>query len=367
MQNKIKIGIIGLGTMGSGHYTRIRSIPEFEVVALADINAGALKAYTEAKYATGYELIEKSGADAVVIATPHFDHVPLAVAALKKGLHVLVEKPVAVEVKEARRLIAAHKDKTKVVAVMFNCRTSPVYRKMRQMVAAGEVGALQRVSMVVTHWFRPESYFKSAGWRATWAGEGGGALLNQAPHSLDLLQWIAGMPSRVTALVGLGKRHDIEVEDEVTAMLEYPNGATGVFVTATGEAPGVNRIEIAGDRGLLVYDNGRLTFQRNEQGTHEFSVSTPERFAKPAVWDVSIPVAESTFDDQHLTVHRNFRDAILKGAALVAPLEEAVASLELANAMLLSGFTGKSVALPLDADAYAKELAKRIKTSRYKG
>jgi len=298
MQKKIKIGIIGLGTMGTGHYTRIKSLPEFEIVGLADINPAALKNYAEPKYATGFELIEKGGVDAVVIVTPHFDHVPLAVAALEKGLHVLVEKPVAVEVKEARRLVAAaHKDKTRVVAVMFNCRTSPVYKKMREMVAAGEVGDLQRISMVVTHWFRPEAYFKSAGWRASWGGEGGGALLNQAPHSLDLLQWIGGMPARVTANVGFGKRHDIEVEDEVTALLEYPSGATGTFVTATGEAPGVNRIEIAGNRGLLVYDNGALTFIRNEQGTREFSLSTSEKFAKPPVWNVSIPVKDNTFDE----------------------------------------------------------------------
>lgn len=367
MQKKIKVGVIGLGVMGAGHYARLKTIPEFDVVGLSDARAEMLKKYSEPAYATGHELIAKSGAEAVVIATPHFDHVPLAIAALEKGLHVLVEKPVAVEVKEARRLIAAHAGTSLTAGVVFNCRTSPVYAKMRQMVTGGELGEIQRVSMVVTQWFRPESYFKSAGWRATWGGEGGGALLNQAPHSLDLLQWIAGMPSRVTALVGLGKRHDIEVEDEVTAILEYSSGATGVFVTATGEAPGVNRIEVAGDRGLLLYDNGVLTFIRNEQGTREYSQSTTERFGKPSVWNVTIPVKDSSFDDQHLAIHKNFRDAILKGVPLVAPLEEGVASLELANAMLLSGFTGKSVSFPLDAEAYSKELKKRIKTSRFKG
>jgi predicted dehydrogenase len=301
-----------------------------------------------------------------LIATPHFDHVPLGLAALKKGLHVLVEKPVAVEVKEARKLVAAHTDKTRVLAVMFNCRASPVNKKMREMVMAGELGTIQRVSMVVTHWFRPESYFKSSGWRATWAGEGGGVLLNQAPHSLDLLQWIAGMPSKVTAYVGFGKRHDIEVEDEVTALLEYPTGATGMFVTSTGEAPGVNRIEVAGDRGLLVCDNGVLTFTRNEIGTKQYSAATSEWFSKPSVWNVSIPVSEQGVDG-HSEIFKNFRDAILEGTALVASGEEGVASLELANAMLMSGFTGKSVTLPLNASAYGRELAKRIKTSRYKG
>jgi predicted dehydrogenase len=365
MQKKIKIGIIGLGTIGSGHYKRIKSVPEFEIVALADTCAAMMKDYAEPKYSTGLELIHKGGVEAVVIGTPHFDHVPLGVAALKKGLHVLVEKPVAVEVKEARKLVAAHQDKTRILAMMFNCRASPVNKKMREMVSSGELGEIQRVSMVVTHWFRPESYFKSAGWRATWAGEGGGALLNQAPHSLDLLQWIAGMPSRVTANVGFGKWHDIEVEDEVTALLEYPNGATGTFVTSTGEAPGVNRIEVAGDRGLLVCDNGILTFTRNEMGTKKYSATTAERFSKPPVWNVSIPVSEQGVDG-HLAVIKNFRDAILKGAPLVATGEEGVASLELANAMLMSGFTGKSVSLPLNAAAYGRELAKRIKTSRYK-
>ncbi|MBL8028736.1 MAG: Gfo/Idh/MocA family oxidoreductase [Fibrobacteres bacterium] len=366
MDKKIKIGIIGLGAMGKGHYKNIKTVPEFEITALSDVNMDGMKDYSEAKFASGEELINKGDVEAIVIVTPHFDHVPLAVAALKKGLHVLIEKPVSVQMKDAKILLDAHKDKGRVVACVFNNRTSQVYMKMREMVSSGELGAIQRVNMTVTQWFRSDAYFKSAGWRATWAGEGGGALLNQCPHSLDLLQWITGMPKRVTANVGFGKHHDIEVEDEVTAILEYPNGAVGTFVTSTAEAPGLNRIEIAGDQGLLICDNNNLTYTRNEVRAKKFLKETEERFAVPPVWNVSIPAKVPTFDELHQNIHRNFKDAILKGVAPVASLQESVNSLELANAMLLSGFLNKPVDLPIDSEIYAAELEKRMKTSRFK-
>jgi predicted dehydrogenase len=366
MDKKIKIGIIGLGAMGKGHYRNIKTIPEFEITALSDINMEGMKEFSEPKFSSGSELINKGNVDAIVIVTPHFDHVPLAIEALKKGLHVLIEKPVAVQMKDAKMLLDAHRDKSRVVACMFNNRTSPVYKKIKELVASGELGSVQRIDMTVTNWFRSNAYFKSAGWRATWAGEGGGVLLNQCPHNLDLLQWIAGMPSRLTANVGFGKHHDIEVEDEVLALLEFQNGAVGTFVTSTGEAPGVNRMEIAGDQGLLVWDNVNLVYTRNEIKTKKYLAETEERFNRPPVWNISIPVKNTAFAEQHQAVHENFRDAILKGTVPVAPLEESVNSLELANAMLLSGFLNKSIALPIDSELYAFELEKRMKKSRYK-
>ncbi len=364
--DKIRIGIIGMGSMGKGHYSNIKTIPEFEITALSDVNPDSLKDYKETKFEKPEALINSGLVDAVAIVTPHFSHVPLATEALKKGLHVLVEKPVAVHVNEVRGLLKAHTDKKLKLAVMFNCRTNPPNAKIKQMISSGELGRLQRASMIVTDWYRPEAYFKSAGWRATWAGEGGGALLNQCPHNLDLFQWFVGMPSRITANVGFGKFHDIEVEDEVSALLEFPGGMTGVFITSTGEAPGTNRIEIAGDKGKLTLENGVLSFVRNEIPTSEHLKTTTERFEKPAVWNVAIPVREIGFNEQHQSIHRNFKDAILKDTPLIAPVSEGMASLELANAMLLSGFLKKTIDLPLDGDCYFTELQKRMKTSRFK-
>jgi len=364
--SKIKIGLIGLGTMGKGHYSNIKSIPEYELTAIADINPETLKDLPEQKFSSGLELIEKAQVDAVSIVTPHFDHTPLAIAGLKKGLHVLVEKPIAVHINDAKKMIAAHTDKSKIFGAMFIYRTIPVFKKIKDLIDKGEIGALQRVNVTATAWYRTGGYYASSNWRATWAGEGGGVLLNQCPHDLDLLQWFTGMPSRVTAMLGLGKFHDIEVEDEVTATMEYPNGMTGMLYTTTGEAPGIRRFEFVGDRGILKYEGGKLTFQRTEVGVREFTRKTTAMWGTPPVWDITLPGGDLSFEEQHRTVYRNFRDAVLNGTPLIAPAEEGIKSLEMANAMLLSGFLKKPVDLPIDGDIYAAELDKRIKTSRFK-
>ena len=363
----VRIGLIGAGSMGQFHarYLQQGKIRRASLSAVADNDPARLQSFGDIKtFVDGNELIRSGAVDAVLIATPHYMHTSFGIAALEQGLHVLVEKPISVHKADAERLIAAHRDKSRIFAAMFMMRTEPRHRKIKQLVERGELGQIRRINWIVTEWFRTEAYYRSGGWRATWRGEGGGVLLNQCPHNLDLLQWFGGMPARLRAFASFGKYHDIEVEDEVNAYLEYPNGATGIFVTTTGEAPGTNRLEIAGTRAKLVFEDGKLTMVRNEVDCDEFCRTCTESFARPEVWRVELPVpAQSTQPHEELT--QNFVDAILDGVPLIAPAEEGVNSVELANAMLYSAWTDATVSLPLDGAAYEQALQERIATSRY--
>jgi predicted dehydrogenase len=366
--DKVRIGIIGVGNMGSHHARTLKEgkIKGAVLAAVADTDPKRLEPWTDVQWFSPREDVFKSGAvDAVLIATPHYDHTTLGIAALQAGMHVLVEKPISVHKADAEKLIAAYK-KTRglVFSAMFNQRTDPHYTRVRKLIQDGELGAIRRTNWIITNWFRSQAYYDSGGWRATWRGEGGGVLLNQCPHNLDLFQWLCGMPSLVRAYCHFGKYHQIEVEDEVTAYLEYPNGATGLFITSTGEAPGTNRLEITGDRGKVVIEDGKITFTRNEVPADVFCKTTKESFARPATWDVDIPA--SGHGGQHTEILQNFTDAILTGKELIAPAVEGIRSVELANAMLLSAWLGKEVKLPLDGKLYERELNKRIATSKYR-
>ena len=367
---KIKLGIIGAGVISNVHFKNASELENVEVSAVCDINSDrAEKAASEygAKAFTDYKDMFASGVcDSVLIATPHYQHTEVGIAALEAGLHVLVEKPISVHKADCERLINAHKDKSLVFAAMFNQRTDHKYKKIKSIIESGQLGEMVRVNWIVTDWFRTHAYYGSGSWRATWHGEGGGVLLNQCPHQLDLLQWLTGMPSKVCAFCRFGAKHDIEVEDEVTAYLEYANGASGVFITSTGEAPGTNRLEICGEMGKIVVENDSVRFYRNEVGSLEFSRSTSEGFAKPEIWDINIPVLGS--GGQHREILENFAEAILDGKPLIAPAEEGLHSVELANAMLYSSLKGTVVELPLDSKDFEKELDKLIKQSKfYKG
>ncbi len=354
--------------MGSSHANSILAgkVPRLRLTAVCDTDPAKMAPFPAdvRRFSKSADLIASGDVDAVIVATPHYGHTTVGIEALAGGRHLLVEKPISVHKADAERLIAAHADKRLVFAAMFNQRTDCYYRKVRALIQNGELGELVRVNWVVTNWFRTQHYYDSGGWRATWAGEGGGVLLNQCPHNLDLLQWLCGMPVRLRAFCNLGKRHAIEVEDEVTAYFEYANGATGVFITATGEAPGVNRLEICGDRGRLVVENAKITFYRTEISTRAFKDETKVMFGAPPFWTVDIP-PEKTGGGQHLEILRNFADAILDGAPLVAPAAEGLHSVELANAMLLSSKTGATVNLPLDAAVYETHLKSWIASSRF--
>lgn len=329
-----------------------------ELTAICDPKTESFAGFADvAAFADANELMQSGKVDAVVIATPHYSHTEFGIAALKRGLHVLVEKPISVHKKDAEKLIAAHSDKNLVFAAMFNQRTDPLYIELRKLMRNGEFGKIFRISWTITDWYRTEAYYRSGGWRATWKGEGGGILLNQSPHQLDLLQWIFGMPRKVQAFCSLGRYHAIEVEDDVTAYMEFPDGSTGTFITSTGESPGTNRLEIACDRGRVVVENGRIHWERTEVLVSEHRRTFPNAFEKPSAWQVEIPVPGDR-GPQHVGILRNFVEAISQGAELIAPAGEGLHSVELGNAILYSGMTGKTVELPLDGEVYWEFLQK---------
>jgi predicted dehydrogenase len=363
----VRLGIIGLGNMGLGHADSITSgkVSRCEITAVCDPSPEKAARFPKAKNFTRSDELVRSGAvDAVLIATPHFDHTVSGIAALQAGLHVLVEKPISVQKADCERLIAARKDPKLVFAVMFQQRTDPCYRKVRELIQGGELGQIRRINWIITNWFRPEAYYKLGSWRATWAGEGGGVLLNQCPHNLDLFQWFFGMPKRVRGFCANGRYHDIEVEDDVTAYFEYADGATAVFITSTGEAPGTNRLEVAAENGRLVFENDVLSFIRNEMPMSEFSRTATKAFAAPTTIE-----SRFTFPNhggQHVEMLQNFVDAILDGKPLIAPAPEGIHSVELANAIVFSSAQNQAVDLPLDAATYEKFLQSKIATSRFK-
>ncbi len=371
-EKTVRLAVIGVSGIGQLHLENVAKLDKVELAAVCDVVPERARAAGERygcpAYTDSDALLRDRICEAVLICTPHYTHTTIGIAALESGHHVLVEKPISVHKADCERLIAAHKraahrDERLIFAAMFNQRTDPHYRTIRQLVDEGVLGDFIRVSWIITDWFRTQTYYDSGSWRATWAGEGGGVLLNQSPHQLDLFQWICGMPSRVWSVCSLGKRHAIEVEDEVTAYFEYPNGCTGVFVTSTGEAPGTNRFEIAAENGRLVLEDGRLTFAHNAVPVTEFLRTSKEAFAKP---DVEV----ETFDieghgGQHLAILENFADAILEGAGLIAPAEEGVHSVELANAMLYASLTCAPVDLPLDSVAFERELKKLVENSTF--
>ncbi len=364
---KLKIGIVGMGNMGSDHARRILAgeVPGLELTGVCDADESRLAPWKARGVAvfTSYPSLLSSGIQAVLIATPHFSHVPFGVSALEAGLHVLVEKPIAVQKADAEQLVAAHTKPGQVFAAMFNQRTDPLYIKIKQLLDTGELGKIQRIAWTITDWYRTQAYYNSGGWRASWAGEGGGVLINQCPHQLDLYQWLFGLPVRVRAFSQYGRFHDIEVEDSVTAYFEHASGATAVFITTTGEAPGTNRLEIAGERGKLVAEGGKLHFSRNEISTGEHLRTAKESFSRPEVWEIDIPV--SSRGEQHVGIMKNFAGACLRAEALIAPAAEGIHSVELANAMLLSSAQDKTLTLPLQSDDYARWLAEKIAGSRF--
>ena len=368
----LKLGIIGVGNIGSGHVNRVKegSCPDIVVTAVADRKASRREWAAEALpgaaiFTEGSELIKSGACEAVLIATPHYQHPTLAQEAFEAGLHVLCEKPAGVYTLQVRDMMAAADKRPDLIfAMMFNQRTNCVYRKMKEMIDGGEIGEIKRMNWIVTDWYRTQFYYDSGAWRATWKGEGGGVLLNQCPHQLDLLQWLCGLPARVHAFAHEGKWHDVEVEDDVTAYLEFPNGATGVFITTTGDAPGTNRLEITGTLGKLVCENDVLTFQKLAVNEREWCATCQEGFRKPDC--ETITVETDGENPQHVGVMNAFAAAIEKGAPLVADGREGINGLMLSNAIHLSAWTGETVSLPIDEKKFYELLMEKCKTSRHK-
>src|SRR5437016_3240764 len=363
---KVRLGIIGMGNIGQHHHAYLAAgkVSRAELVAVSDAIPGKLDKYKPLKtFSDGEELIRSGLVDADIIATPHFQHTTLGIAAMKQGVHAMVEKPISAHKADAERLIAAHKKNSKLVfAGMFQLRAEPRYLKIQKLIQSGDLGEVVRMSWIMTDWFRTDAYYASGGWRATWKGEGGGVLLKQCLHNLDVMQWLLGMPARVRGFYQLGRFHNIQVEDNVSAYLEYGNGATGMFVSSTGEAPGTNRFEIAGTRGKLVLERDKLSFTRNDSDMLQFSKSSKVGFAKPEVWNVEIPFDNAP--NPHAILVQNFVNAILNGEPLIAPGEEGIHSVELANVILYSCLLQQTVELPMDSEAYEKKLNQLIAESK---
>ena len=383
---KVKLGIIGIGNMGSTHMKNILAgkCPEIDVAAVADIDSARIEAakgfYNDAVaknpelpevayFDDAIKMMESGTVDSVIVAIPHYDHPKYVIEALKHGLHVISEKPAGVYTLQVREMMAeADKHPDLVFGMMFNQRTNHVFRKMKEIVASGELGEIKRTNWIITNWYRPQYYYDSGAWRATWSGEGGGVLLNQCPHNLDLWQWICGMPAKIDAKLKFGKWHDIEVEDDVTAFAEYANGATGTFITTTGDAPGTNRFEITFDGGKLVCDDAKtLTLWKNEVFESVYSKTATSAFGTPKCEVINVET--DGYNPQHIGVFNQFAAAVLRGEPLVADGREGINGLSISNAMHLSAWQNREVSLPLSAEdekAFYDELMARVKTSRRK-
>lgn len=369
----VRLGIIGLGNMGRGHigYIKRGEVSGVKLTAVSDSAPSGLEWAKEhagedvTLFSDPYEMMDSGLVDGVLIATPHYSHPELAIACFERNLHVLCEKPAGVYTKQVREMNDAAARTDAVFSMMYNQRTNPLYQKLKDLVDSGELGEIRRTNWIITNWYRSQSYYDSGTWRATWAGEGGGVLLNQDPHQLDLWQWtINMMPKRVRAFCYFGKHRNIEVEDDVTAFVEYENGATGVFVTTTGEAPGTNRLEISGDRGKVVIEDNKLTFWRLRVSEREFNATYKGGFGQPECWKCEIPIQGVNPDHKGIT--QNWVNAILHGEKLIAPGEEGIKGLMLSNAMLLSTWTDNWVELPIDEELYYEHLQERIKQSTYR-
>lgn len=372
---KIRFGIIGLGNQGRNYL-----INEFDqgkikngaVVAACDINPVKIEKIKnetinkEIVYFSDYkEMLDSGLVDVVMVETPHYKHPEIVIECLKRDINVICDKPAGVYTKQVREMNEAAKQSKAHFAMLFNQRTNCVYRKMREIIAEGGIGELQRVNWIITNWFRTQYYYDSGSWRATWAGEGGGVLINQCPHQIDLVQWVVGkMPSKVRGFCQYGKWHDIEVEDEVTAYFEYDNGATGVFITTTGENPGTNRFEVSGTKGKLLCEDEKLWWYKNKRDSVEFAAN------EPTMSGIEIEIEEVETDGknpQHAGIINNFANALLGKEDFFVDGTEGINGVELMNAIELSGWKGgEPVTIPINEDEYLGQLNIRRANSRMK-
>lgn len=359
LMEKIRLGILGMGNMGSGHFQNVldEKCPSVTVSAVCDINPEKLKMPAEKGcphcFTNAGEMLDSGLVDAVLIALPHYDHPVYAQKCFERKIHVLTEKPAGVFARQVREMNEAADRSGVKFGIMFNQRTNPIYIKAREIVKSGLLGEPKRLVWIITNWYRTQAYYDSGTWRASWNGEGGGVLLNQAPHNLDLWQWIFGMPKRVRAFCSVGKYHNINVEDDITIYGEYDNGATAVFITTTGEAPGTNRLEISGDRGKMVIEDGRLKWWKLSVPEREFCYSSTEGFLSPSTEyeEFSAPEPEG-----HPLVLEAFAKSILYDTPMIADGREGLCSLSISNAAYLSTWTNDWAYLPTDEALFEKYL-----------
>ena len=360
------MAIIGVGNIGSAHAKCIfeDKIKNLKLVALCDSSDAKLSFCKENFHGVNLykdynEMFLNESLDAVIISTQHKYHVDIAIAALKNDIHILVEKPVDITITKAKQLNEIAAKKNKVFAVMFNQRTNPLFQKARVIVQSGQLGELKRTNWIITNWYRTQKYYDSGDWRATWSGEGGGVLLNQAPHNLDLWQWICGMPSSITAFCDESKFHNIQVEDDVTIFARYKNGATGTFITTTGEYPGTNRLEISGTYGKIIIENGILKWWKLAENERMYCFGKNYDSGNFKFDYSEIPQEDA--GTAHAGIIQNFTDVILYGGNLLSPGFEAINELTLSNAAYLSEWKGNiNISLPFDSGEFDEFLNKKI-------
>ncbi|WP_028552158.1 Gfo/Idh/MocA family protein [Paenibacillus sp. UNC451MF] len=372
--SRIKVGLVGLGNIGKTHIRNIKAIEQIELVGVCDLvvekaDRVASECGTSAYY-DHKELFKHSGLQAVIIAVPHYSHPTIAIDAFESGIHVLCEKPLAVHVNDALRTIAAYaKAKQQypelVFGMMFQERTLPFYKKIKEVVDSGKLGQLTRASWINTAWFRSQAYYDSGDWRATWAGEGGGILTNQCPHNLDFYQWVFGVPAKISGHAHIGKYHHIEVEDEVTAYFEHENGMIGHFIVTTAESPGVNRLEIVGENGRLVYERDKLLLYLNQISMLQHLRETTQGFGNVKCEETEI-VVDTDVPSGHKVVTEKFISKIVTGTGeLIAEGTEGIHSVTIANGIMLSSFTKQMVEVPFDSDQYEELLKELISSSKF--
>lgn len=369
----VKLGIAGLGNMGMSHLNDCSELGSVDLVAVCDGSREKAEQVASPLDGVGAftdvaKMIEESALEAVIIASPHYSHTPASLAAFERGVHVLCEKPVGVHVKDVQLMIDAHAAARQgnpdlVFAAMLQQRTLEPWRTISKLLDHSRLGRLVRVTWIITTWFRTQIYFDSSSWRGTWKDEGGGVLLNQCPHNLDLYQWFFGMPSRVLGVASFGKYHNIEVEDEVTAVFEHENGMLGHFITSTAESPGTNRLEIVGEKGKLLCEDERLTLDLNE--TSMFRVLEESNEAFPSIPHDRQDVSFTPGGGMHREVIDRFARVIRGEGDLVADGAEGMGSVMLANSVIASHFAGHAVNLPLDGDEYLSLLERLISESTF--
>lgn len=381
MTEKVKLGIIGYGAEGGMYAGFFKNNDErlndnIELAAVCD-NDPAKKAkvaedFPGLPFFDNYlDLLESGIVNAIVTTVPHYDHCVMGIAALERGIHLLGEKPAGVYTKDVERLIETSKKHPETTfAIFFNQRTNPLYRRVKQLMDEKAIGDLQRATWIITTWWRPQGYYNQSAWRATWGGEGGGVLVNQAPHQLDLLQWICGKPEKVYAKLQYGAGRDIVVENEVNALLDFGNGATGSFITCTNDIVGTDRFEIFGTKGKIIVEDSKklivkqLTAPEAELSENMDMQDVMRLFMGQVNMEDYVKVTEEEFVTpqglQHISVLNNFADHIVNGEPLLANGEEGINGVTLANAMHLSSWLDKEVDYNVDGDLYLAELNKRI-------
>ncbi|WP_407271864.1 Gfo/Idh/MocA family protein [Radiobacillus sp. PE A8.2] len=378
---KVRLGIIGFGVQGGNYADFIANgkVKGMEIGAICDIEEekqeAAKQQYPNVPFFNNYtDMLESGNVDAIVTCVPHYLHPEMGIGSIKRDIHALIEKPAGVYTKQVKELNDFAATKPDVLfGIMFNQRTNKLYQKVKEIVDSGDIGNIRRTNWIITSWWRPQGYYEQSAWRATWEGEGGGVLVNQAPHQIDLLQWICGMPKKVYSNVKYGYQRNIPVEDEVTVLLDYGNGATGVFITCTHDVIGTDRFEILGDNGkIVVEDSKKVTIKRLHKPEAEMSATMSMQEVNEIVtgkgtegiYNEEVLEFESAWGEQHINVLQNFANSLIHGEAILAPGSDGINGVSLANAIHLSSWLGKEVELPIDEEVYYQELMKKVEEER---